>query len=108
MKHLRDTRVEMAGRQLAAGYMSPEHKRSDLGRTQTRVGHPHVVVVGSRGVTEIPWDMLHVEKPSWNPGSRQRKKGGPRSGQQGGREPSKSGGKACQDELLVTVVPCHR
>lgn len=85
LKPPRDTYVEMAERQLAVGYLSLECKRSDLGR---KVGHPHIVVFDSRGVSKIPWDMLCVEKPSWNPGSRQRKKGGwPRSGQQGSREP---------------------
>lgn len=74
---------------MAVGYLSPGYKRSDPGRTQTRVGHPRVVV-DSRGVSEIPWNMLHVEKPSYNPGSGPRKKGGQRSGQRGNREPSVS------------------
>lgn len=58
-------------------------------------------MVSSRGLSEIPWDVLCAQKPSCNPGSAQSKKGGPSSEAAG--NPASGGRKAFQDELMGTV-----
>ena len=56
-------------------------QESNLGRERARVGDPSGGVVGSRGVSDVPGDMLCAERPSCNPGSSQSKEGGPSSEQ---------------------------